>query len=142
MIESLVGVVEKTEFGAKLVFEVNVPEDLRLPVAGEDLLEIAGALIENAARYARRRVRITGRSRRGGLLIVEDDGPGIESGAGRRSADARRTTRRGRLRATAWASPSLTILSTPRAAQITLLRSDLGGLKVCIAWSAQSARAA
>ena len=46
MLESLIGVVEKTEFGAKLVFEVNVPEDLRLPVAGEDLLEIAGALIE------------------------------------------------------------------------------------------------
>ena len=42
------------------MFEVNVPDDLRLPVAGEDLLELAGALIENAARYARRRVQIDG----------------------------------------------------------------------------------
>ncbi|MET0535532.1 MAG: sensor histidine kinase, partial [Steroidobacter sp.] len=59
VLESLVGVVEKTEFGAQLVFEVDVPDDLRLPIAVEDLLETAGALIENAARYARRRVRIT-----------------------------------------------------------------------------------
>lgn len=79
LLESLIGVVEKTEFGAKLVFEVTVRKSLRLPVAAEDLLEIAGAMIENAARYARRRVRITGEATGGGCLIIEDDGPGIDA---------------------------------------------------------------
>jgi signal transduction histidine kinase len=54
LIESVVGVVERTEFGAQLVFEVDVADSLRVPVAREDFLELIGALLENAARYARR----------------------------------------------------------------------------------------
>jgi signal transduction histidine kinase len=135
LIESLVGVVEKTEFGARLVFEVNIPEELRLPVAGEDLLEIAGALIENAARYARRRVRITGQAVEGGVLLVEDDGPGIES---EKVAEA--LMRGGRLDE---AGPghglglaiAHDLVDATRGA-ITLLRSELGGLKVTVAWRA------
>ena len=135
LLESLIGVVEKTEFGAKLVFEVNVPEDLRVPVAGEDLLEIAGALVENAARYARRRVRITGQAIDGGVLLVEDDGPGIES---EKVAEA--LMRGGRLdEAGPGHGLGLAIASDLVDATrgvITLLRSDLGGLKVTVAWPA------
>lgn len=133
LIESLVGVVERTEFGAKLVFEVNIPEDLRLPVAGEDLLEIVGALIENAARYARRRVRVTGQAIEGGALSVEDDGPGIES---EKVAEA--LVRGGRLdEAGSGHGLGLAIandLVDATRGAITLLRSDLGGLKVTVAW--------
>jgi signal transduction histidine kinase len=133
VLESLVGVVEKTEFGAKLVFEVNVPDDLRLPVAGEDLLEIAGALIENAARYARRRVRITGEPTRAGCLIVEDDGPGIDS-----ENVAAALVRGGRLdEAGAGHGLGLAIandLVDATRGQLTLVRSELGGLKVTVAW--------
>jgi signal transduction histidine kinase len=133
VLESLVGVVEKTEFGAKLVFEVNVPEDLRLPVAGEDLLEIAGALIENAARYARRRVRITGEPTGAGCLIVEDDGPGIDS-----EKVAAALARGGRLdEAGPGHGLGLAIandLVDATRGQLTLVRSELGGLKVTVAW--------
>lgn len=126
--------VEKTEFGAKLVFEVNLPEDLRLPVAGEDLLEIAGALIENAARYARRRVRVTGEATGAGSLIVEDDGPGIDS---EKVAEA--LVRGGRLdEAGPGHGLGLAIandLVDATRGQLTLLRSDLGGLKVTVARS-------
>jgi signal transduction histidine kinase len=136
LLESLVGVVEKTEFGAKLVFEVNLPESLRLPVAGEDLLEIAGALVENAARYARRRVRITGEATGAGCLIVEDDGPGIDS-----EKVAAALTRGGRLdEAGPGHGLGLAIandLVDATRGQITLLRSDLGGLKVTVAWPAE-----
>lgn len=133
LIESLVGVVEKTELGARLVFEVNVPESLRLPVAGEDLLEIAGALIENAARYARRRVRITGEAIAGGQLVVEDDGPGIGP-----DQVAEALMRGGRLdEAGSGHGLGLAIASdlvdATRGA-MTLLRSELGGLKVTVAW--------
>lgn len=135
LIESLVGVVEKTEFGAKLVFEVNIPEELRLPVANEDLLEIAGALIENAARYARRRVRVSGEAIEGGVLLVEDDGPGIGP---EKVAEA--LMRGGRLdEAGSGHGLGLAIandlIDATRGA-ITLLRSELGGLKVTVAWPA------
>jgi Signal transduction histidine kinase len=135
VIESLVGVVEKTEFGARLVFEVHIPEDLRLPVAGEDLLEIAGALIENAARYARRRVRVTGQAQQGGVLLIEDDGPGIES-----EQVAEALVRGGRLdEVGAGHGLGLAIandLVDATRGAITLLRSELGGLKVSVAWPA------
>lgn len=133
LLEALVGVVEKTEFGAKLVFEVNVPEELDLPVAGEDLLEIVGALVENAARYARRRVRITGQAIAGGVLLVEDDGPGIGP---EKVAEA--LMRGGRLdEAGSGHGLGLAIahdLVDATRGTITLLRSELGGLKVTLAW--------
>jgi signal transduction histidine kinase len=135
LIESLVGVVEKTEFGAKLVFEVNIPEQLSLPVASEDLLEIAGALIENAARFARRRVRITGEAVAGGMLLVEDDGPGIGP---EKVAEA--LMRGGRLdEAGSGHGLGLAIandLVDATRGAITLLKSELGGLKVTVAWPA------
>jgi signal transduction histidine kinase len=136
LLESLVGVVEKTEFGAKLVFEVNVPESLRLPVAAEDLLEIVGALVENAARYARRRVRITGEATSAGCLIVEDDGPGIDS-----EKVAAALVRGGRLdEAGPGHGLGLAIandLVDATRGQMTLVRSELGGLKVRISWAAE-----
>jgi signal transduction histidine kinase len=136
VLESLVGVVEKTEFGAKLVFEVNVPENLRLPVAAEDLLEIAGALVENAARYARRRVRLTGERTGAGCLVVEDDGPGIDS-----EKVAAALVRGGRLdEAGAGHGLGLAIandLVDATRGQMTLVRSELGGLKVSISWAAE-----
>jgi len=135
LLESLIGVVEKTEFGAKLVFEVNVPDQLRVPVATEDLLEIAGALIENAARYARRRVRITGEATGAGCLIIEDDGPGIDS-----EKVAQALARGARLdEAGSGHGLGLAIandLVDATRGQMTLLRSELGGLKVTIAWPA------
>ena len=133
LIESLVGVVERTEFGARLVFEVNIPEDLRLPVASEDLLEIVGALVENAARYARRRVRITGEAIQGGVLLIEDDGPGIGP-----EQVAEALLRGGRLdEAGSGHGLGLAIahdMVDATRGTITLLRSELGGLKVTIAW--------
>ncbi len=70
---------ERTEMGARLVFEVNAPDDLKLPARAENLAEIVGALMENAARFAKRRVRISAAATHGALrLHIEDDGPGID----------------------------------------------------------------
>jgi signal transduction histidine kinase len=134
VIEAVVGVVERAEFVAQVVFEVNVPPELTVPVAAEDLLELMGALIENAARYARRRVQINGaQSAEGRTLSVEDDGPGIDS-----TQMAGAFLRGARLdQAGGGHGLGLAIaqdLAEATGAQIALAHSDLGGLKVSIAW--------
>jgi len=134
VVEAVVGVVERAEFVAQVVFEVNVSADLTVPVAAEDLLELLGALIENAARYAKRRVRIDGASSgESRVLRVEDDGPGIDP---ERMADA--FTRGARLDEIGGGHGfGLAIaqdLAEAAGAQIALARSELGGLEVSIIW--------
>jgi signal transduction histidine kinase len=133
-VESVVGVVERAEFGAQVVFEVNVPRELQIPVAAEDLLELLGALIENAARYARRRVLIDGaESKEGCMLSVEDDGPGIDP-----EQMAQALGRGARLdQAGGGHGLGLAIaqdLAEATGAHLDLARSELGGLKVTLLW--------
>ncbi len=80
-VEGVVSVVERTDVGSTLVFDVDVETDLRAPLGPADLAEILGALIENAARFARRRVTVRALYRSPSLSVrISDDGPGIASG--------------------------------------------------------------
>ena len=59
---------------------LECPDDLHFPGPKEELLELLGNLVENAARYCRSAIRVvaTAASDGEGLsLMVEDDGPGI-----------------------------------------------------------------
>ncbi len=77
--ERVVGVVERTDTGARLVFEVDIADTLRVPVAVDDLTELMGALVENAARFARRRVRIGAKQEGATITLqVEDNGKGLD----------------------------------------------------------------
>ena len=139
IIESITGVVERTEFGARLVFEVNVPEGLSVPVAREGLLELMGALIENAARHARRRVRIGGGAVSNHVsLSVEDDGPGIDA-----DRIAQAMTRGERLdEAVGGHGLGLAIardLVEATGGALTLDRSALGGLQATASWDTSGA---
>lgn len=49
-----------TNFGAELVFQVDIARNVVVRMAAEDLAELLGALIEKAARFARRRVSVSG----------------------------------------------------------------------------------
>lgn len=135
VIEAIIGVVERTEFGAQLVFETDVSEEAHVPVAEEDFMELMGALIENAARFARRRVRIAGSDRDPALetLTVEDDGPGIES-----EHLSKVLMRGGRLdEVGSGHGLGLAIahdLIEATRGTMSLSRSELGGLKITIAW--------
>jgi len=85
LIENIITVVERTEHGERVLFEVSLGEDLDIPVAADDLIELLGALIENASRHARTRVRVTGQMEESAATIrIDDDGPGL----GNTSAEA------------------------------------------------------
>jgi signal transduction histidine kinase len=67
VIERLVTVLEHTDAGSRVAFEVEIDAGVQVPLSCDALSEIAGALLENAVRHARRRVRVIARrSREGG----------------------------------------------------------------------------
>jgi len=132
--ERLVAVVERTSEGERLFFEAAIEPDLRAPVSDEDLTEMLGALIENAARFARRRVRISGLAHADGVtLTIEDDGPGMDEGRAEAAL-----MRGGRLdEAGPGHGLGLAIvcdLVEASTGELTLARSELGGLSVSIDW--------
>lgn len=134
-VERLVDVIERTDFGATRVFEVDIPATLVVPLAEADLAELMGALVENAARYSRRRVRIVGTIEIAPQLLVSDDGPGLGAG---RAEDV--LARGGRLDETAPGHGlGLAIardLAEASGATLTIGRSSLGGLEVAVRWPA------
>ena len=132
--ERLVAVLERTADGERLMFDIEIPADLRAPASEDAVTEMLGALIENAARFARRRVRISGAPMAdGSALFVEDDGPGMDEG--RTEAALARGARLDE------AGPGhglgLAIvrdLAESSGAVLTMDRSPLGGLRAAIAW--------
>lgn len=77
-VERLATVLEHTEKGGRIAFAIGIPANLQLAIRPEDLSEILGAVLENAVKYARRQVRVTGNAGPEWTSVsVEDDGPGI-----------------------------------------------------------------
>ena len=62
-----------------VTWHVDIPRDMRAPMERGDFLEMAGNLLENAAKWARAHIRIAARRSAEGILVlvVEDDGPGV-----------------------------------------------------------------
>lgn len=74
----LVVAMEKIFRDKGLELVQDIPADATLAVNPDDMAEILGNLMENACKFARHTVRISGRAAEGGLLLaVEDDGPGL-----------------------------------------------------------------
>ena len=111
VVDSVIGVIERTDNGERVVFDVDMASEVCVPMPAADLMEMLGALLDNAARHARRSVRITGgRDSKGVCLTIEDDGPGIGA---ERVDDA--MVRGGRFD-----------------------ENSEGGLRVCVAWAASA----
>jgi signal transduction histidine kinase len=137
-VERVVGVIEHTELGAQRVFDVDVAPTVQLPLAPADLIELLGALLENAARYARRQVRVRAwRAPGATLLSVEDDGAGLDISA------EQALLRGGRLDEAGPGHQGLGLaivreLADATGAEMTLDRASLGGLRVCLRWPAEA----
>ena len=68
----------KRMYGKKnLDIELKAPTLKALPIDREDMLELAGNLLDNACKWANSRIKITMTTDSAIRLIVEDDGPGV-----------------------------------------------------------------
>ena len=81
---ALVGLVQRltralqTAYAARgLIVEADIPSALTVRGDEGDLMEMLGNLLENAFKYTKSRVRVSGESGARILLRIEDDGPGI-----------------------------------------------------------------
>ena len=134
VVEAVIGVIERTEQGESIVFEVRIEPDQVVPVAADGLAEMLGALIENATRHARRQVRVSGEvGGQIGLLFVEDDGPGMDD------PSAKLALIRGQRLDEAGPGHGLGLsivqdLVSATHGELKLGRSDLGGLSVELCW--------
>lgn len=133
-VEQLITVLEHTDAGEKIAFSVEVPNDLSAPLCPEDLAELLGTVLENAVRYARRRVWVAGTSGPSEICVtIEDDGPGIAADQTRRAF-----TRGERLdQAEAGSGLGLAIandLTEATGGRVTIAASRGGGLAISFSW--------
>jgi signal transduction histidine kinase len=78
LVRSLIATLARTVDGARVTFEPEIADDIRVPLDRADLAEVLGNLLENAARHATTRVRVsTELGSIGPSIAIEDDGKGI-----------------------------------------------------------------
>ena len=78
VLERIAAALRKVYAERGLALAVDCPPDIAWRIDEGDLFEIAGNLMDNAAKWARQRVRATAALSEGRLLlVVEDDGPGF-----------------------------------------------------------------
>nr|WP_225908151.1 sensor histidine kinase [Hyphomonas sediminis] len=130
VLERLIAVLARTERGDRIDFETDCAKDATLPVAEDQLMEMLGPLMENAARYAHTKVKVTAKA---GELVVEDDGPGLGS------ADRALVVLRGQRADERSGGHGLGLAIANDLAEATdgkleLGTSSLGGLKARLVW--------
>ncbi len=83
-VEEIVRSLEKVYSAKNILCEFDINDDARFYGEHGDLLELLGNLLENAFKWAKRRVlvsanelKVAGARRPGLEILVEDDGPGI-----------------------------------------------------------------
>lgn len=129
-LERLISVLRRTERGGRVTFDLAVPADIKLPISQDQLLELAGPVLENAVRFAAATVRVTAAQR---LLVIEDDGPGLGT------AERDQVILRGQRADERPGGHGLGLSIAHDLAQATdgsmeLETSDLGGLRVRVIW--------
>ena len=131
--ERVVGALKRLPDGEALRWEIAMAGGLGFPGDEGDLTEILGNLLDNARKWAHRRIRASGRVEAGrGRLVLEDDGPGMSEAAIAGIARGRRwdESRPG----TGFGIAIARDLAEGAGARMSFGRSDLGGLRVELDW--------
>jgi signal transduction histidine kinase len=88
LVRSLIGTLARTPSAAHVRFEHEIPAGLSVAIDRTDLAEVLGNILDNAARHAAARVRITATVQAcGPLIAIEDDGKGIALDAQARAVE-------------------------------------------------------
>jgi signal transduction histidine kinase len=137
-VAKIAGALKRLPEGEALRWEIAVSDGLAFPGDEGDLTEILGNLLDNARKWAHRRIRVSGRAEGGEAgLVLEDDGPGMSEAAIAGIARGRRwdETRPG----TGFGIAIARDLAEGVGARLRLSRSELGGLKVELCWPVPAA---
>ncbi len=140
LVTKLVATLRRLPDADSLNWTIAVPTGVAFPGDEGDLTELLGNLLDNARKWAHRRVVVTtstdtsmptGAST---VLTVEDDGPGMSEEAISRIGRGVRwdETKPG----TGFGIAIAGDIAEETGAQLRLGRSELGGLKVALAWPA------
>ena len=89
IIDSLVRTFEKVYRERELTFSVHAPDGLRFRGEGQDLTDLVGNLLDNAGKWAVRKVDVIAfradppdaAGRKGFVVCIDDDGPGLDAEA-------------------------------------------------------------
>jgi signal transduction histidine kinase len=80
LVERITHLLRHMPRGEEIAWIIDMPPGIAIMADGSDLGEILGNLLDNARKWAKGRVRVTGRLVEGRIVMaVEDDGPGIPS---------------------------------------------------------------
>lgn len=77
LVRSLIATLSRTPSGGRVNFETRIADGVQVPLDRTDLAEVLGNLLENAARHAAARVRISAGTDPIPTIVIEDDGEGI-----------------------------------------------------------------
>lgn len=132
VVEAVAGALARVFADRTLEFEIDMAADVAFRGQREDLEEIVGNLLENACKWATRRVRVSARNAEAGLVLsVEDDGPGMTP---QQAAEAARRGKRLDEKAPGWGL-GLSIVSDlvdVNGGELDFARGSLGGLLVAV----------
>ncbi|GEO99711.1 ATP-binding protein [Methylobacterium haplocladii] len=132
-VDRLVATLRRLPDADSLSWETSVPAVLSYPGDEGDLTEMLGNLLDNARKWAHRRVVVTGEMHGSeSILVIEDDGPGMTETAIARVSRGRRwdETKPG----TGFGLAISSDIAEETGARVTLARSELGGLRVTLDW--------
>lgn len=132
VVEAVTGALARVFADRTLAFEIDVAADVAFRGQREDFEEIVGNLLENACKWAARRVRVSARDAEDCLVVsVEDDGPGMTP---EQAAEAARRGKRLDEKAPGWGL-GLSIVSDlvdMNGGELDFARGPLGGLRVTV----------
>jgi signal transduction histidine kinase len=135
LVRLLIATLSRTPLGIHVTFEPQIAANVQVPLDRTDLAEVLGNLLENAARHAAHRVRISVDS--GVSIVIEDDGPGISPAQWPRVLErGSRLDERGE--GTGLGLAIVQDVINAYGWQLELAESQLGGLKATIAPAAAS----
>lgn len=133
VLDELAVMLERVFEGRGVEIDWRAPDDLAFRGERQDLQEILGNLMENACKWARRRVRVSAGPTGLGqmIVVVEDDGPGLPEA--QREAALQRGMRMDESTPGSGLGLSIVVeLTRAYGGRVTLGDSDMGGLKATL----------